>query len=485
MAMACSFNRAGNAPRVRRQAGQRCSRGPLGTRLNEPRPTARGISNLVPDECASCEQSKEKSNMKNSLIPHILQFKTLTNWVLVVLTFGVSAACGQEYGDPVVARRPMRLSSGDETLDVIEKGDLLTVLEEQEDSYLVMTCTGGRGLVTKANAVPLADSVGVYDELIKEDPKQGRLYALRAGAWWARGEEQRALQDFELAIQSGYTEPDAYVSRGLLHAALGHHDQAIADYSTAIKRNPQDEAPYINRAAVHMAKQAYELAIKDYSQAIGLNDKKASTYQQRAVAWKLLGMTDKAIEDFGKALELDPRSVPALLGRGYLWFQQNLPKKAIADFTEVIKLQPDAAEAYNNRGFNYRLLGDCGKALADFDRAIKIAPQYALAYQNKAWVLACANEARVRSGKQAIQAATKACELRGYEDVNDLKALAAALAEDGQFDKAIGWQEKVIELVEEEDKPYEREIADKYRSSQPFRLSEPEPGSGPSQEGRE
>ena len=39
--LAHSFCRVGNAPRVGKHAGERCLRGPLGTRLNEPMPTAR------------------------------------------------------------------------------------------------------------------------------------------------------------------------------------------------------------------------------------------------------------------------------------------------------------------------------------------------------------------------------------------------------------------------------------------------------------
>ena len=41
--MAHSFNRVGNAPRVGIHPAGRCSRGPLGTRLNKPMPTACGI----------------------------------------------------------------------------------------------------------------------------------------------------------------------------------------------------------------------------------------------------------------------------------------------------------------------------------------------------------------------------------------------------------------------------------------------------------
>ena len=58
---------------------------------------------------------------------------------------------------------------------------------------------------------------------------------------------------------------------------------------------------------------------------------------------------------------------------------------------------------------------------------------------------------------QAIESAIKACEVSDYKDLGAIKALAAAYAEDGQFDKAIGWQEKLLELADDEQKEFERE----------------------------
>ena len=223
-----------------------------------------------------------------------------------------------------------------------------------------------------------------------------------------------------------------------------------------------------------MTQQKFEEALRDYSEAIGLNGKRASTFQQRAVAWKQIGILDKAIEDFGKALELNPDSLPAFMGRGFLWFQSNQPEKAVADFTGVLKINLQEVQAYNNRGFNYRLLGDYQKALADFDQAIQLKQDYALAYQNRAWLLASAPADGIRDGKRAVQAATKAYELNKYEDANDLKALAAAFAEAGEFETAVGWQEKVIELASDEDKSFEEKVAKQYRAKEPFRISESE-----------
>jgi len=381
-----------------------------------------------------------------------------------------SSVLGQEYSEPVVARINMRFMVEGKVVDEIGTGDLLTVLEERGDSYLVMTLNGKRGLVKKVNALQLAESVEVYDALLKHDSRDGRLYTLRASAWWARGDEKQALADYDRAIQAGYKEPHAYSSRGLFHAALGNYDKAIADYNKAVELGAKGESTYINRAAVYMTQEKYDLAVKDYDQAIRINAKRPTTYEQRAVAWKLSGQLDKAIADFGQAIKLDPKYVPALMGRGFLWFQKGENAKAVADFSEVIKLEPKAALAYNNRGYNRQMLGDHKNALSDFEQAIQLEPKYGLAHQNMAWLLATADDAKIRNGKKAIQAATKACELDEYKNLGSLKALAAAFSEDGQFDKAIGWQEKVIELADDEQKPAERKLLEEYKAGKPFRL---------------
>src|SRR5205085_9611373 len=160
---------------------------------------------------------------------------------LLVLT-GHSAA--QEY-EPRVARVQMQLKFGDDLVDVIEPGELLTIVGEQEKGFVILTHPGRRGLVDKVNALRLAEAAEVYDELIKANPKEGRLYTQRAAAWWARGDRKQALGDFDQAIQLGYVEPHAFTSRGMFHTAAGNLDAAIKDFGVAIEKNPQDEVPYI------------------------------------------------------------------------------------------------------------------------------------------------------------------------------------------------------------------------------------------------
>jgi tetratricopeptide (TPR) repeat protein len=380
----------------------------------------------------------------------------------------VQLAVAQE-AEPRVARVQMQLKFGDDIIDIIEPGELLTVVGERENGFVILTHPGRRGLVEKANAVKLSEAVEIYDELIKQNPKEGRLYTQRASAWWSRGERQRALADFDEAIKLGYAESHAFTSRGMFHTAAGNLGAAIKDFGLAIEKNPKDEIPYINRAAVYIAQSKIDLALEDYARAIELNPKKSDNYQQRAVAHKTKGDLAAALADFNKALELDPKNISALMGRGYVWYQQEKFKQAIDDFSAVIAIDPNSAIAYNNRGFNQHLLGEGKAALADYSRALELAPEYALCHQNRAWLLATSPDDSLRNGAEAIKSALVACELDKYQIVADVKALAAAYAESGQFELAIGWQEKVVQLSSADDKPVEEKVLEQYKDKHPFR----------------
>jgi tetratricopeptide (TPR) repeat protein len=108
-------------------------------------------------------------------------------------------------------------------------------------------------------------------------------------------------------------------------------------------------------------------------------------------------------------------------------------------------------------------------ALDDFNQALALAPDYALCHQNRAWLLATSPEDSLRDGQAALASALRACELNQYRDPSDLKALAASYAETGQFDIAIGWQEKVIGLSAPDEKGDERKVLEQYQDKQPYR----------------
>tara|TARA_R110002049_G_scaffold285698_4_gene466914 strand:- start:15842 stop:17176 length:1335 start_codon:yes stop_codon:yes gene_type:complete len=369
---------------------------------------------------------------------------------------------------PVVARIEMKLANGDKIIDVIEQGDLLTVLEEREDDYVIITHDGTKGAVDKVNAVQIAESGDIYTDLIQRNPLEGRYYTLRAGSWWALGNIEKALEDFDRAIELGYEEAHAFTSRGLFHAAMGSHDKALEDYDKAIELDPTDVAPLINRAAVFMSKNDPASAAADYTTALELEPQRSSLQRQRAIAWKAAGQPEMAIKDYDAILEKQPEDVAAIMGRGYIHFQRGRHTEAVEDFARAIELNPKDPVAFNNRGYNRFKLGKLVGALQDYDRAIELAPKYPLALQNRAWLLATADDEALRDPAEAIKSAKAACELSDYESVADLSALAAALAADGQFEDAVGWQEKVVQRVAQQYKDFAEKTLARYQDEKPF-----------------
>ncbi|MCA9126529.1 MAG: tetratricopeptide repeat protein [Planctomycetales bacterium] len=370
--------------------------------------------------------------------------------------------------EPVVARQAMKLTLKKELLDTIEAGDLLTVLTERENDYVIRTFNGHKGAIAKDNVAKLAESVPVYDKLIAQRPGDGRLHTLRASAHWAAGDSEKALADYDQAIELGYTEAHAYSSRGMFHIALGNRELAIADFSTAIEKGAADEVPLLNRASVYMGLQKYQLAIDDYSAAAKIRPDNPTLYIQRAIARKLLGKLEAAIDDYDRAIALAERDVSAWMGRGYLKFQLSRHAEAIEDFSHAIELAPQSAVAFNNRGYNYQLLGEEASALSDYKRAVELAPKYLLAMQNKAWLLTTAENEALRNPDEAVKVATAVCETTEYQNASDVTLLAAAYASAEEFETAIGWQEKAIELAAESQKQVAKEILQLYQNKQPL-----------------
>lgn len=402
---------------------------------------------------------------------------------LCVLPFALLLACAasagvsiaQNPGEQVVARITLKAPSNQEKPVFAEVGEMMTVVEKKERSVMVRTGTGRRGWVRAQDVVALPEAAAIYDGLIKKEPKDPWNYVSRAMVWNMRGEKEKEIADLNKAIELKIDSPSVWVNRGAARATAGKLEAAIDDYNEAIRRGFKDPSVYMNRAVAYLSKGEAEQAIEDFDRAIEQQPENIFALLQRGVAHQRLQAWDKAIADFSRVLELDGENLRALSSRGFTYYLKREPKKAIDDFTALIELNPKSALAFNNRGYNRQMICDFRGAAKDFTQAIELAPKYALAYQNKAWLLATCPEEDVRDGEAAIELARKAGELREWKALDDVKTLAAAYAETGDFQQAVEWQKKAIEMAQGDAKTTEQELLKLYQSDQPFRFTPPAP----------
>ncbi len=266
----------------------------------------------------------------------------------------------------------------------------------------------------------------------------------RRGQWYAQAQppqEDKALADFEQAVQLDPTRWKYFHNRGVSFAKRGQWNKALADFDQVLRLHPPREARakcHFNRGEVFFALGRYEQAVQEYTQALRLQPPRAQVLNARGAAWVLLGQAERALQDLEQAIALEPNLYDARVNRG----------NALAE------------------------LGRYGEAVREFRVALKLEPDRAAAYASLAWLLATCQQPQWRDPKQALAYAQRAVKLGG-EEPQFLTVLAAAWARSGKPQQAAQLQRQALLLAQKRKLPQSvlnryRRYLQAYQSGQPW-----------------
>ena len=104
----------------------------------------------------------------------------------------------------------------------------------------------------------------------------------------------------------------AYYNRALSWSEKNEHDRAIADYDAALQLSPRDPRAHIGRAVELTVKGDYKRAIADYEEVIRLDPQSMTGYFGRGRARFYAGDFMPAASDFLRAHQLDASIYTAL-----------------------------------------------------------------------------------------------------------------------------------------------------------------------------
>ncbi len=240
----------------------------------------------------------------------------------------------------------------------------------------------------------------------------------------------------------------AYNNLGIDLFEKGRYDEAIDAYNKSLVIHPGYVQTHYNLANTFAQKGEMEQALTHCREAVALAPNDPNAHSTMGNALMGVGSIDDAMAEYAKALELQPNHVDALYHRGIASLQKRDVDAAEADFTALTKADPEMAEAQLQLGNICLQKQNLREAIQHFETALRLHPDWAPAQNNLAWVLASAPDTAVRDGKRAVEIAERANSLAQKETPLVLHTLAAAYAQDRQFERAVATAERALQLAD-------------------------------------
>ncbi|QEG22515.1 tetratricopeptide repeat protein [Mariniblastus fucicola] len=349
-------------------------------------------------------------------------------------------------------------------------------------------------------------------EALRDINNSLRINNENAASWSNRGvvnnelgNRQQAVNDIAVAIRLNKNSARAYYNLGNVLYAAGAHDEAIKNYDKAIELRPAEAWFYINRASAKHDAGYTDDARKDYAKSIEINKRISDSHIGMSNIYLSENDLDKALESAERAVDIQPKNAVSLNHRGWVLYKLGKVEEAMFDLNRAINYAPRLQLAYNNRAVCNVALGKLDEAIEDYDRCIELSggegtpttlSNRAVAFEAKmeykkamadfekalelgdsvpevlnglAWFLAVCPEEDFRDGKKAVEYAKKAVGISGDKDWNFIDTLAAALAENGDFEAAVESQKKAVELAPEDEKSGYQARLELYQSKKPYR----------------
>lgn len=252
-----------------------------------------------------------------------------------------------------------------------------TNLAGQEQNILV----AAQGLLEKVIYKPTFSSVLLAS-----------IYCKRGLAYFSIKEYQKAIEDFDSALELNSRSAWAYCFRGLSHRNLKEYQQAISDFDRALALEPKLGSFYNDWGLAYFSLKKYQKAIEDFDHQAKLDPNYVWVYVHRGVAYRNLQEYQQAIEDFDYALRLNPHYAQAYAERGITYRYLQKYEQAINDLSLALTQNAEDASAYASRGETYRLLKEYQRAIEDFDQAVILDANYVWAYVRRGQAYTALNE---------------------------------------------------------------------------------------------
>jgi tetratricopeptide (TPR) repeat protein len=207
--------------------------------------------------------------------------------------------------------------------------------------------------------------------------------------WLQKGATDKALADYNRAIELDPKYVDARYARGWTLRETGAPAKAIEDFSRALERKPDHVLALLERGRCNYQLGRSGQAADDLTKALELNPQFAAAAYYRGLAHQSAGEYAKAIEDFARTIRLAP-DMPAAFN-DLAWLLAACPEEKHRDGATALKSALKACQLADEPSWRFLdTLAVAYAATGDFAKAVETQKQ----------ALAAAEEAQLREREE-------------------------------------------------------------------------------------
>ncbi len=307
-----------------------------------------------------------------------------------------------------------------------------------------------------------------FNKALELEPDDVATHEAKALALATQQKWKESRASLDRAHELSPKSIEILLQRGRIAVLDGDTPAGLADFSEVLTIDPDNVAALLIRSEAAVPDHI-DQAIEDLNKALDLRPGLVPALRQRAALLAHLHKFTAAVSDLELARKLEPNDAAAALQLAAVYSVENKIDQAAGVYEDLLKANPENWLAYRGRGDLQLTHGKQREAIADFEKALEIKPDDSGVLNNLAWVLATSPEESLRDGKRSVELAKKACEVTEYKQPHILSTLAAGYAETGDFNAAVEWSQKALDLGDDTQKDELAKELASYQESKPWR----------------
>ncbi len=271
------------------------------------------------------------------------------------------------------------------------------------------------------------------------------MLTIRQTRFWA---DDWTLWQRGAAVHSPFgPSPKALANASMLAAERGNLDLAIRYSQQAVEARPRDSSFLRNHATyLNLAGRTTE-ALQSLQLAADAAPQSATAQSDYAAALHRAGRATEAEPVYERAIALDAADAQANFGLGLICIQHNRTDRADRLMASAISSGRLTPEMYVQVASAWFTMKEPSRAVKTLRAAVERHPNDEYLAIMLAWPLATHPLAEVRNGADAVRLVRPIAARPGDNRAQALRALAAALAEIGDFPGATAASAELIRLV--------------------------------------